>query len=1149
MSRYHLVESHSFLLSGKDTAYALPHQFLIESSDSVLLDSVRLLTRDKDYSIDYRFGVLRFSRDKLQEILRDSTHPLHKILVTYRRYPFQFREKYFHREMQVQHDTARGDTIRIRRGEAPLTIDQIFGPNLQKSGSLVRGFDFGTNRDLSLTSGFRMQLSGKIASDIEIVAALTDENAPIQPEGNTQTLQEIDKVSVEIKSPNVAATIGDFLFSSDGSEFSRINRKLQGAEGIGNYQIGSSRSSTVLLAAVTRGKFNTAQFQGIEGVQGPYQLFGKNGERTIIVVAGTERVYVDGERMTRGETNDYIIDYASAQVTFQPRRLITSASRIVVDFEYADRYYSRSLFGAQTESELGSQNVKLSAAFFRESDNQNSTIDITLSDSDRAILSRSGGDRSKATKTGVMFVGRDSLTHVGKGQYARVDTTIAQQPYTYYRYAPGDTAALYSITYSFVGAGQGDYVKQSIGNYQWVGVKAGSYLPVQFLPFPELHDLADVRLKAAVTSFLTVNGEFAFSSFDANRFSSLPNASSKGDALNLTLAANPRNIIIGGYNLGSLDLELKNRFVNRRFVPIDRTNDIEFNREWNLESNIDQDEQIREGKINYQPVQGLKIGGGLGHIERGDLFSSNRGELLFSLSSEKLPHLDYTLESITSHDSTIDNSAEWKRQHALVTYRVAGLIPGFRFDGEDKRSRTISTDSLMSGSFHYNEFAPRLEIPDFHGMAFRSEFQLRDEDSLSQGVLQRASQSFSQTYQWQLKEWKNLCSTVDFTVRHKNFTEEFKQRGNSNIETLLMRTQARYSPLARALDTDLFYEVETQRSAKLERVFVRVPKGTGNYRYLGDLNGNGIADENEFELARFDGDYVVITVPTDELFPVIDLKTSSRIRLTPARLIDPSSSFVSQAIRSLSTETYARVEERSTERDLKQIYLPHLSRFQNDSTTIVGTKQLTQDLYLFQNDPDLSFRFRFGQRSGFTQFALANERSLAIERSARVRGRLVNEIAVQFDVVQKVDRVTASQTTNRERNITSNTFISDFSYRPQQSVEVGFRFDVTRATDNFPIPPLTADINDQNIRLVYSLETKGQLRAEVEREEVTFNGTATTYPFELTGGKLAGKSWLWHLSLDYRVADFVQATVGYDGRSEGGRPAVHLARAEVRAFF
>jgi len=40
--------------------------------------------------------------------------------------------------------------------------------------------------------------------------------------------------------------------------------------------------------------------------------------------------------------------------------------------------------------------------------------------------------------------------------------------------------------------------------------------------------------------------------------------------------------------------------------------------------------------------------------------------------------------------------------------------------------------------------------------------------------------------------------------------------------------------------------VSTQDS-KLQKVFIKVPQGQGNYKYLGDLNNNGIADENEFE--------------------------------------------------------------------------------------------------------------------------------------------------------------------------------------------------------------------------------------------------------------------------------------------------------------
>jgi hypothetical protein len=168
------------------------------------------------------------------------------------------------------------------------------------------------------------------------------------------------------------------------------------------------------------------------------------------------------------------------------------------------------------------------------------------------------------------------------------------------------------------------------------------------------------------------------------------------------------------------------------------------------------------------------------------------------------------------------------------------------------------------------------------------------------------------------------------------------------------------------------------------------------------------------------------------------------------------------------------------------------------------------------------------------------------EQSVRIRWHLVEEISNQIDVNHKIDNLSSTQLINRVRGISSNALSTDWSYRPIQKVELGFRFDVGRAT-NFDTTE--ANSNDQSVRLTYSIQTKGQARMEFSREEVLLTKSGLFFPFELTGGKVGGKTWLWKLSLDYRITDFLQSSVNYDGRMENNGTPIHSGKAEVRAFF
>ncbi len=1124
-----------------DSTIALPDQFIAAGSDTLSVDSATVLKRGVDYSIGYRFGTVKFAKGFVDALLSGSTGP-RRVAIIYRYFPFKFREEYAHRRLTVLADSAGKDTLRVAKSSSSFNIEDIFGPNLQKSGSIVRGFTVGSNRDVSLNSGLRMQLSGRIASDIEIAAALTDENTPIQPEGTTQTLQEFDNVFVEIKSTDVGATLGDFMLDLPATEFARLSRKLQGAKGMADYRLGFTNGSATIAGAVTRGKFNTNQFNGIEGVQGPYLLTGRNGERDIIIIAGTEKVYIDGEVRTRGETNDYTIDYSSGEITFTTRRLITSASRITVDFEYTDRQYTRSLLAVQNTSRFFDNRARFTFTYLREADDQDAPIDLVLNDSARTALRYAGADKNKAFLSGVTKVDSNGL-------YVRVDTVLSDGAQVqFFRYAPGDPNALYNIVFSRVGFGNGSYIRLQAGVFEYKGPGGGDYAPLRYLPLPQEQQVLDMVLDVAPVKDLKVTGEFARSMFDPNRFS-ISNVTQSGHALKFAGTYTPREVKLFGMNIGGFDLALNERYTNHEFVPLDRTNDIEFTRKWGIDSLAQADEEIQEGSLKYLPGKALTIGGGYGKITRGSQFRSVRNEGQVTLRGEGLPFVQYYLEDIRSKDASADNASSWLRQRGSIEQTYWKITPRLFYEGENRRISSLSTSAVEPGSFSFDLFGGGLGIKGAGRLSASAEFSTRTDRVFSDGVVERESRSFTQAYSGNVADWNTFTTVLDVTLRQKTFSPRFRDLGNSDIRTVLVRSQSRYAPFNRALDADLLYEVSTERSSQLQRIFVRVTQGTGNYRYLGDLNNNGLADDNEFVLTRFDGDYVAVTVPTDQLVPIIDLKTGLRVRFSPVRLFQKPSTGLEKFLSILSGETYVRVDEKSTERDLKEIYLLHFSHFQNDSTTISGLQLFTQDLFFFEGQQAFSARLRYSEQVGLNNFSGGAERSYVGERSLRLRWQLVPEISNQVDFINRIDRLESVSISPRMRDILSNDLTFDLSYRPQQEIELGFKVEVSRATDRLPVPEVTADLNSQSVRFVYAFQGAGQTRVEFTRNEIAMPRAPQAFPFELTGGLVVGKTWVWRAAFDYRVTSFLQASMNYDGRVEQGGAAVHTARAEVRAFF
>lgn len=1140
-------------VAGEDSLISLPDKFLMFGSFSLFSDST--IVSPANYYVDYRYGKIRLYKFFIDDIINSGKPERLQLIITYRNFPFDIADSYSRFEVLNRIDTAAGDSVKVAEIKSDFVEDIFAGTDLQKSGSIFRGFTIGNNRDLSLQSGFRLQLNGKLSSDIEITAALTDENTPIQPEGNTQKLQEIDKVFVELRSSNITTTLGDIEVNFAGSDFFNFNKKLQGAKGYANFD----KTDLFLTGALSRGRFNSNTFNGIDGVQGPYRLIGADNEVNIVVIAGSEKVYLDGILMTRGESNDYTIDYSNGELKFTNRRLITNASRIVVDFEYSDKKYSRSFIAGQTRTAVLNDRIKFSFSYLRERDDPGKPVDFILSDSDRTIISEAGDNKFKASRSGVTYVGRDSLGN-SLGLYIQRDTLINSQNYTKYIYSPGDTNALYQVSFSFVGVGKGDYNSLSSNTYVFAGIGQGGYLPLVFFPLPVAYQSADIGMELKLSKDLRLLVEGTASDFDANLLSNIDDTENKGGAFTSSLIFAPKKFKIGSLDLGEVTMQVRQRVINKLYNAVDRLNKVEYNRIWDIQDSSKLTEVTTEAGLSIKPQKYVNITTSGGRIKRGDSFNSLRGsiDLKFTGDSLKVPSVTYYADYITSKDNTLDYGGNWIRQFGSIDYKLQpfknpklgryNLI--VEFSGEDKQTRSLNFDTTNIGSFRFYELKPKMLITDITNLDLSYQFAYRFDDQFNKGSLSRQSNSYTSTVGARLKNLDFLSATGDVVVYDKKYTPDFQSKGFTDSRTILVTSQSNVWFLNRGFNTNLFYKVSSERTAKQEVVFISVPIGQGNYKYIGDLNNNGLQDENEFILTNFDGDYIKILRPTDQLFPTTDLQSSASVNLVPSRFITSMKDGVMKTIlNNITSDTYVSVAEKSKDPNQRNIYLLKFSTFQNNENTIIGNTTVQQDIGIFENYDYFGVKLRFVQRKGFNQYFSGNERVLDIERTGRLRLSFTPDLALITDYVSEIDRNLAPDVEIRNWNINTESVNSEIIYKPNVSVEAGFKVQLKRAKDFYPLAPTQADINVQTFRLIYSFSGKGTLRSEISRNEALINTSPAFIPFDLTKGLVPGKSYFWSLNFEYRISNFIQATINYFGRAEDKSKVIHTGTAEIRAYF
>ena len=194
------------------------------------------------------------------------THP-DSLQLTYRVFPFKFTTevKRFNLDSLVKYAYTTPVYVNPYLSAANRGFD--FG-NINYNGSFGRGISFVNNQDPVLNSSLNLQINGLIGDSMELAADITDNNIPIQPDGNTQELNEFDKVLIQLKKKNWQLSLGDIDVRQNNSYFLNFYKRLQGIAYAHETPVFKKGSNKALVSgAIAKGKFTHNIFQGLEGNQ------------------------------------------------------------------------------------------------------------------------------------------------------------------------------------------------------------------------------------------------------------------------------------------------------------------------------------------------------------------------------------------------------------------------------------------------------------------------------------------------------------------------------------------------------------------------------------------------------------------------------------------------------------------------------------------------------------------------------------------------------------------------------------------------------------------------------------------------------------------------------------------------------------------
>ena len=829
-----------FYANSQNTSSDFKTKKFMVSKDTIKFDSVpinpqnfKVLAGQKilyptEYEIFYNEALLIISAEKYQEITLE-----------YFRFPAFITRTYspFDKKFIVPNNSNTGQLYSLTTNKKTTELKLFDG--LKTSGYINRGITSGNNQSTVANSSMDINIEGKLSDKVAIRANIFDTNIPLQENGYSQSITDFDRIFIELYSKDWRVKAGDISLKNESSYFLAFEKQVSGLE------VAASINTNTKIAAsgaIVRGQFSSYDFVGIEANQGPYKIFGPNNEPNFVIIAGSEKVFVNGSKITKGINEDYLIDYNIGEIRFNTTFPITNDMRIRVEFQFSNRNYTR--FISYEKAEYKTNNVELFGYFYNENDVKNQPIQVNLTAAQKQILANAGNNTN-------LMVGESAYPDVFDANrilYKKVQSGTNE----YFEYSTNENDNLFTVTFSNVNNNEGDYILSETfanGNvFVYVGANLGNYQPITQLIAPTKLQVAVLNSSYKPSKKTTILTEVAFSNNDQNLFSTIDNNQNKGIATKL---AWKQTLLDKKWKLLS---DVNYLFIHRNFNTIQRFQSVEFNRDWNLNNPTGNQQQIGID-LSLQKSENTFLNYSFQQLQFSDNF---KGEKHLITSNVQLKNTSfYTNSSFLSNNSEIQNNTFLRVKAGIEQRLLKSWFGGF-LNIESNNGVIKQTQEAILTNHQFKEYEGYIGLGDSTKVFAKVGFNYRDNDSIRTNTFTEINNR--KTYYLDAKiiqtERTNLSLFANYRETENAFSENQKALNSKIIYNQRF--------LKNFITLGTSYETSSGNVAQQDFVYVEVEAGQGFYTWI-DYNDNGIQEFDEFEVAEFQDQANFLRVPLPNL--------------------------------------------------------------------------------------------------------------------------------------------------------------------------------------------------------------------------------------------------------------------------------------------